>query len=68
MAQEKALCPPEIEKKVVLLSSFTQGGWEEVPDPWYTGDFDLTYDLIHEGCIGVLHQIQAELAETSHRL
>ncbi len=26
---------------------FRDGG---VPDPWYTGDFDTTYDLVKEGC------------------
>ena len=23
---------------------------ESVPDPWYTGDFDQTYDLVLAGC------------------
>ena len=58
----KAICSPENEKKVVLLSSYVQGDWEEVPDPWYTGDFDLAYRLICEGCDAVLQQVQSELA------
>ncbi|MFS1663944.1 low molecular weight protein-tyrosine-phosphatase [Streptococcus sp. zg-JUN1979] len=32
------------DDKIVL---FRSGG---VPDPWYTGDFEETYDLVKEGC------------------
>jgi len=60
----KAMCLPEHKKKVVLLSSFTdQTQWEEVPDPWYTGDFDLAYRLICEGCTGVMKHIQSYYSE-----
>ena len=62
MGRTKAICSPEDGKKVTLLSAFGKGGWEEVPDPWYTGDFDLAYDLICEGCVGVLREIRAALA------
>lgn len=57
----KAICSPENAEKVVLLSSYVQKDWEEVPDPWYTGDFDLAYDLIWEGCTAVLQHVRAEL-------
>ena len=33
-----------VDDKVFL---FVDGG---VPDPWYTGDFDTTYDLVKRGC------------------
>ncbi len=26
----------------------------DVADPWYTGDFDATYDDIYDGCVGLL--------------
>ena len=26
---------------------FRDGG---VPDPWFTGDFEATYDLVNQGC------------------
>lgn len=29
-----------------------------VPDPWYTGDFDETYELVLEGCQSWLKQIE----------
>lgn len=30
---------------------------KDVPDPWYTGDFDETYALCVEGCEALLHKI-----------
>ncbi len=29
----------------------------DIADPWYTGDFDLTYDDIVEGCGALLRQV-----------
>lgn len=26
----------------------------DVADPWYTGNFDATYDDVHAGCVGLL--------------
>jgi len=33
---------------------------KDVPDPWYTGDFQETYDLISEGCQSLLEKIRSE--------
>ena len=33
---------------------------EEVPDPWYDGQFDRTYDLITKGCVAFLARLRAE--------
>lgn len=43
-------------KKVSLLMDFTSRPGE-VADPWYTGDFDETWDDIYEGCSGLLRHI-----------
>ncbi|QDP39335.1 low molecular weight protein-tyrosine-phosphatase [Radiobacillus deserti] len=32
-----------------------------VPDPYFTGDFDYTYELIKEGCRTFLEQIKQEI-------
>ena len=37
------------EGKVYKLLSFSGSG-RDIADPWYTGDFDPTYDDIVEGC------------------
>ena len=34
---------------------------KDVPDPWYTGDFQETYDLCVEGCEALLAKIEQEL-------
>jgi protein-tyrosine phosphatase len=33
---------------------------EEVPDPWYTGRFDETYDLISKGCAAFLNFLRKQ--------
>jgi len=41
------------------LSDFiTDATWSEVPDPYYTGDFDETYELVSEGCASLLTHIR----------
>lgn len=44
------------EKKVSLLMDFA-GERHEIADPWYTGDFETTYDDINAGCEGLLKHI-----------
>lgn len=34
---------------------------KDVPDPYYTGDFQETYDLVIDGCEALLHKIEKEL-------
>lgn len=34
--------------------------YEGVPDPWYTGNFQETYDLVQEGCHHLLEKIITE--------
>lgn len=34
------------EKVHLLLEVLLESYWKEVPDPYYTGDFDLTFDLV----------------------
>jgi protein-tyrosine phosphatase len=47
---------------VKLLSDFEKDKWVSVPDPYYTGDFELTYKLVTDGCEKLLENIlQGEL-------
>lgn len=32
---------------------------EDIADPWYTGNFDVTYDDVTEGCRALLEEIKA---------
>jgi len=42
---------------VKLLSDFVKDKWISVPDPYYTGDFELTYKLVTRGCECLLKDI-----------
>lgn len=42
--------------KIHLLMDFTDHP-RDVADPWYTGDFDQTYEDVLEGCKGLLEHI-----------
>lgn len=33
---------------------------EDIPDPYYTGDFDQTYRLVSEGCHGLLQFLKGK--------
>lgn len=48
---------------VPFLSYAKQAGTvstEDVPDPWYDGQFDRTYDLVTKGCTALLAHLRAE--------
>lgn len=40
--------------KVYKLLDFTGRKGEDIADPWYTGNFDETYDDVKEGCEGLI--------------
>lgn len=48
---------PEDRRKVHLLLEFA-GKSRDIADPWYTGNFDATYDDVMEGCTALLLAIQ----------
>ncbi len=52
----KKIVGEDKQKKVSLLLSFAQEN-RDIADPWYTGDFDKTYDDIVKGCKGFLEKI-----------
>lgn len=47
------------QKKMYRLLDFTKRPGD-IADPWYTGDFDLTYDDVLEGCRALLETIQTQ--------
>jgi len=50
------------EGKVHTLLSFA-GSSRDISDPWYTGDFDKTYDDVLKGCTALFkHLEQSELS------
>ena len=47
-------CPQEHHHKIEAFAS------ESVPDPWYTGDFDETYNRVLAGCQAWLARLENE--------
>lgn len=47
------------DHKLYKLLSFA-GTDRDVADPWYTGDFDVTFDDIMSGCTGLLFFLKRE--------
>lgn len=43
--------------KVSLLMDYTDRPGDEVADPWYTGDFQATWDDVLNGCTGLLEEL-----------
>lgn len=45
--------------KIIRLLDLTDHN-KDVPDPYYTGDFEETYQLVSEGCQALLEKIRTE--------
>jgi protein-tyrosine phosphatase len=45
------------EGKLYKFLTFA-GSDRDIADPWYTGDFDITYDDVVEGCEGFLEYLK----------
>lgn len=50
------------DHKVHLMMDFA-GEHREVADPWYTCNFDVTYDDLVKGCTGLLRDVREKLGE-----
>ena len=42
------------DAKVAKLLDFTKRKGQDIADPWYTGNFDVTYEDVKEGCEALL--------------
>ena len=50
------ICGGDPQGKIRLLMEYAGQPGREVADPWYTGDFDATWDDVLAGCQGLLKQ------------
>ena len=50
------LIGPDVDHKISLLMDYTNTP-RDVADPWYTGDFQATWNDVQEGCDGLLQEI-----------
>ncbi len=53
----RCIIPDDPEGKIHLMMSYTGSG-RDVADPWYTGDFETTFQDILNACQAMLSQLQ----------
>lgn len=51
---------PDVDNKVSLLLDYAGRRGESIADPWYTGNFSLTYREVEAGCKGFLQYLEAQ--------
>ena len=56
----KRMLPNDTENKIHLLLDWSDNP-RDIADPWYTGDFDVTYNDVLEGYTALLKEIKKEL-------
>ena len=56
------ICGGDDQHKIHLLLEYA-GEDSDIADPWYTGNFDATYQDVLRGCTGLLKKIVAENRE-----
>ena len=55
-SKENSSIKKELEKKICKLLEFA-GSTDDIADPWYTGNFDLTYNDVLKGCKALLNSL-----------
>lgn len=56
----RRICGGDAAGKIHLLLDYADRPGQEVADPWYTGDFEATWQDVLAGCRGILRGIQPE--------
>ncbi len=56
IANMTRICGGDAQNKIHLLLEYA-GETGDIADPWYTGNFDVTYDDVLRGCNGLLNEI-----------
>lgn len=52
------ICNGDSQHKIHLLLNYV-GIQRDIADPWYTGDFDKTYDDVKAGCEALLNHVMS---------
>lgn len=52
----KSTFPVDSENKIHRLLDFTKRP-HDIADPWYTRNFNLCYEEVYEGCLGLLEKL-----------
>lgn len=63
LADVEAKKPEGFKGEVKLFMEYArEHGQEEVPDPWYTGDFEGVYSMIEDACEGLVEELKQKLS------
>lgn len=61
MVDLKQIIGSDYKSDLYKLTDFvTSNDVDHVPDPYYTGDFNYTYELVNEGCKNLLNEIKTK--------
>ena len=59
----RRICGGDPEGKISLLMDWLEGrngiGGKDVADPWYTGDFEVTWQDVMKGCQALLGKLRS---------
>ena len=55
----KRIVGEDTENKIYKLLDFSDNP-RDIADPWYTGNFEITYNDIVEGCNGLIEYLNKE--------
>ena len=58
----KRIVGDDKDSKIYRLLDFSSNP-RDIADPWYTGNFDVTYNDIIEGCEGLLEFLEDKIAK-----
>lgn len=54
------ICGGDSEQKIHLLMDYSNTPGKEVADPWYTGNFETTWQDVLSGCQGLLQALSGK--------
>jgi len=65
LASLRGGCLAEHQQKLKLLLEFSNAGYDEVPDPYWSGEdgFELVLDLVEDACCALLDFVAADIRE-----
>ncbi|OCX43390.1 phosphotyrosine protein phosphatase [Campylobacter ornithocola] len=53
---------PNFKHKIQKITSYAlELGYDEVPDPWYSNNFNETYDILSHACVSLLNTFYKKL-------
>jgi protein-tyrosine phosphatase len=56
MRSLRSMLGPDAYDRIHLLLEYA-GSLDDIADPWYTGDFETTFDDVMRGCTGLLAKL-----------